>query len=60
MFSVEYIPVGTKEVIAETFVGTRAKLRHRLVELRRGGAKIYSVVDMKSDTLIVCRFVSHL
>lgn len=60
MFVIEYTPVDVEEAVSETFVGSREKLRHRLVGLRREGAKIHFVVDMKSDTLILCRFVKHL
>ena len=54
-YLIEYSKNGA-ELTGETFTGTYAKLRERVVALRREGAKIQSVVDLKAGGLEAYRF----
>ena len=57
MNSIEYFLNGSDVLSCETFVGSRAKLRIRVVELRKSGATIQSVISLKAGGLVVRRFV---
>ncbi len=57
MYLIEYFSNGNNVLSSETFVGSRAKLRIRVVELRKSGVTIQSVTSLNAGGLEVCRFV---
>ena len=57
MYLIEYFSNGNDVLSVETFVGSRAKLRVRVVELRKSGATIQSVASLNAGGLEVRRFV---